>query len=156
MGRDTVSILDSIQPSEFATEADRFVAKEATRRLLSRLETPFEQAWAITFENSGLISGLQFIQDLGIWTKWTEADNQSPGTARTLDELLGWANASCEPNLLRRFLRQIAALYYIDEAGVDTWKPTPFSLALGHKETYGGDVIKAGYVYKASKNHSWN
>ncbi|CAH0028015.1 unnamed protein product [Clonostachys rhizophaga] len=144
MGRDTMSILDSIQPSEFATEADRFAAKEAARRLLSRLETPFEQAWAITFENSGLISGLQFIQDLGIWTKWTEADKQSPGTARTLDELLGWANASCEPNLLRRFLRQIAALYYIDEVGVDTWKPTPFSLALGHKETYGGDVIKAG------------
>ncbi|KXJ88600.1 O-methyltransferase [Microdochium bolleyi] len=144
MTADTVSILDSIEPGQFASDADRFAAKEAARRLLSRLENPFEQAWAITFENAGLIAGLQLVQDLGIWAKWTEADKQSPGVARSLTELLGWANQSCEPNLLRRFLKQIESLHYLEEAGLDAWKPTPFSLAMGHKETYGADVIKAG------------
>ncbi|KAE8131158.1 S-adenosyl-L-methionine-dependent methyltransferase [Aspergillus pseudotamarii] len=114
------------------------------RRLLARLETPFEQSWAITFEGPSLVAGLQLLQDLGIWTKWTEADRQNQGAARTLDELLNWAHTACEPNLLRRFLRHIAALYVIQEVGVDTWQPTPASLALGAQETHASEVIKAG------------
>lgn len=146
MAPDTVAVLDGINLSQFTTETDRFAAKEAARRLLARLETPFEKGWAIAFENPGLVASLQLVQDLGIWTKWTEADKQNPGAARTIDELLGWANATCETNLLRRFLRHIAALHLIQEVGADTWKPTDFSLAMGAKETYGGDIIKAGYV----------
>ncbi|KAE8321444.1 hypothetical protein BDV39DRAFT_197596 [Aspergillus sergii] len=115
------------------------------RRLLACLETPFEQGWAMTFEGPGLVAGLQLLQGLGIWTKWTEADRQNPGAARTLDELLSWAHTTCEPNLLRRFLRHIAALYVIQETGVGTWQPTPTSLALGAQETHAGEVIKAGY-----------
>jgi hypothetical protein len=139
-----VSVLDAVEPSRFATDAERFAVKEAARRLLARIETPFEQGWAIAFENPGAFAAIQLVQDLGIWTKWAEADQQSPGAAKTLDELLGWAKTTCEPNLLRRFLRHVAALYLIQEDGVDSWKPTPFSLALGTKDTYGADIIKAG------------
>jgi hypothetical protein len=88
------------------------------------------------------------VQDLGIWTKWTEADGQYPGAERTLDELLGWATAKCELNLLRRLLRHIAALYLPEEVAIDTWKPTPFSLKMGDRETYVGDIIKAGYMVR--------
>ncbi|KAB8276841.1 hypothetical protein BDV30DRAFT_246149 [Aspergillus minisclerotigenes] len=144
MSPDVISTLEAIQPSQFTAPADRFAAKEAARRRLARLETPFEQGWAITFEGPGLVAGLQLLQDLGIWTKWTEADRQNPGAARTLDELLSWAHTTCEPNLLRCFLRHIAALYVIQEMGVDTWQSTPTSLALGAQETHAGEVIKAG------------
>ncbi|KAB8200052.1 hypothetical protein BDV34DRAFT_217513 [Aspergillus parasiticus] len=103
------------------------------------------QRFSITFEGPGLVAGLQLLQDLGIWTEWTEADRQNPGAARTLGELLSWAHTTCEPNLLCRFLRHIAALYVIHETGVGTWQPTPTSLALGAQETHAGEVIKAGY-----------
>ena len=155
MSPDIVSVLDAIQPSQFTAPADRFAAKEAARRLLARLETPFEQSWAVTFETPGLVAGLQLVQDLGIWTKWTEADSKNPGVARTLDELLSWANTTCEPNLLRRFLRHIAALYFIQEVGVDTWEPTAASLALGAQETHTGEVIKAGYVCKTRNDETY-
>ncbi|KNG89282.1 O-methyltransferase [Aspergillus nomiae NRRL 13137] len=144
MSADIVSTLDAIQPSQFTAPADRFAAKEAARRLLARLETPFEQGWAIAFEGPGLVAGLQLLQDLDIWSKWTEADTQTPGAAQTLDTLLGWAHTACEPNLLRRFLKHIAALHVIQEVGVDTWQSTPTSLALGAKETHIGEIIKAG------------
>lgn len=144
MAPDVVATLDAIDPSQFTSEIDRFAAKEAARRLLARLETPFEQAWAISFEGPGLFAGLQLVQDLGIWTKWTEEDKKEPGKARSLKELLGWANAKCEENLLRRFMKHIGALYLLVETGKDEWKPTTFSLSLGNKETYGGEVIKAG------------
>lgn len=144
MASDVVATLDAIETSQFTSEVDRFAAKEAARRLLARLETPFEQAWAISFEGPGLFAGLQLVQDLGIWTKWTEEDKIEPGKARSLDELLGWANAKCEENLLRRFMKHIGALYLLTETGRDEWKPTPFSLSLGNEETYGGEVIKAG------------
>ncbi|KAG9253823.1 O-methyltransferase-domain-containing protein [Emericellopsis atlantica] len=144
MASDLVKKLDSVERADFESDSDRFAVKEAARRLLSRLETPFEQGWAIDFENPGLIAGLQMVQDLGIWTQWTEADKQRPGSRRTLDELLGWATAACEPDLLRRLLRHIAALHLLEEVDVDTWKPTPFSLHMGAKETYVGDIVKAG------------
>ncbi|PIG69361.1 hypothetical protein AARAC_008755 [Aspergillus arachidicola] len=118
MSSGVISTLVAIQPSQFTAPADRFAAKEAVRRLLARLETPFEQGWAITFEGPGL------------------------------------AHTTCEPNLLRRFLRHIAALYVIQETGVGTWHPTPTSLALGAQETHAGEVIKAGYVCKASNTNA--
>ncbi|KAH7027955.1 O-methyltransferase [Microdochium trichocladiopsis] len=149
MATDAVNLLDSIEPGQFANDSDRFAAKEAARRLLARLETPFEQVWALTFEASGIIAGLQLVQDLGIWAKWAEADAESPGTSRTLDELQSWGSSKCETNLLRRFLKQIASLHYLEEVGLDTWKATPFSLALGHRESYGADVLKAGL------DHAW-
>jgi hypothetical protein len=99
--QDTISSLDSIQPSQFSTDAERFAAKEAARRLLTRLETPFEQGWGLSFETPVLVAGIQTLLDLGIWKKWLEADKKNPGAPVHLDQLLTWANTKAEPNLLR-------------------------------------------------------
>lgn len=48
-----------------------------------------------------LIAGIQTILDLGIWKQWTEADKKNPGASVHLDQLVKWANAKAEPNLLR-------------------------------------------------------
>jgi hypothetical protein len=100
--QDTIKQLDSLQPHQFATDAERFEAKEAARRLLNRLETPFEQGWRLSFETPVLIAGVQMIVDLGIWKKWTEANKRNPDAAVALDQLLAWANPKAEPNLLRK------------------------------------------------------
>ncbi|RAR00454.1 S-adenosyl-L-methionine-dependent methyltransferase [Stemphylium lycopersici] len=107
---DTIKSLDSIQPTQFATDAERYEAKEAARRLLNRLETPFEQGWRLSFETPVLVAGIQTALDLGIWKKWTEADRKMPGAAVNLVQVLEWADKDVEPNLLRRFFRHLAAL----------------------------------------------
>src|SRR3954463_309375 len=96
---ETIRRLDSIDPHQFATDAERYEAKEAARRLLNRLETPFETGWRLSFETPVLIAGVQTALDLGIWKKWTEANKQKAGAPVNLDQLLKWANADVEPNL---------------------------------------------------------
>lgn len=102
--QDIIKSLEVIQPARFETDAERFEVKEAARRLLNRLETPFEQGWRLSFETPVLIAGIQTALDLGIWKKWTEADKKKPGAAVNLDQVLEWANTEVEPNLLRKFV----------------------------------------------------
>lgn len=168
--KNVIQSLDSIRPTQFADDAERYEAKEAARRLLNRLETPFEQGWRLSLETPVLIAGIQVALDLGIWKKWTEADKKKPGAAVDLEQLLKWANKQVEPNLLRRstfsslskrsirlykiltwnhegrFFRHLAALYVLEETGVDTWKPTPYSLSLGDTESHTDQITQCGYV----------
>ncbi|EUC34941.1 hypothetical protein COCCADRAFT_92167 [Bipolaris zeicola 26-R-13] len=150
--KNVIQSLDSIRPTQFADDAERYEAKEAARRLLNRLETPFEQGWRLSLETPVLIAGIQVALDLGIWKKWTEADKKKPGAAVDLEQLLKWANKQVEPNLLRRstfsslrrFFRHLAALYVLEETGVDTWKPTPYSLSLGDTESHTDQITQCG------------
>lgn len=86
--QETISSLDSISQTSFSTDADRYAAKEAARRLLGRLETPFERGWALAFETPVLVAGLQMGSDLSIWTKWAKADGQSGQAPVKLDTIL--------------------------------------------------------------------
>lgn len=98
--QNTVEILDSISAQSFKTDADRYEAKEAAKRLLARLETPFERSWALSFENPVLIAGLQLCQDLGIWSKWIAKQGCEGGT-QSLDDILKMCAVPVQPNLLR-------------------------------------------------------
>ena len=97
-----IKSLDSIQPGSFVSDAERYEVKEAVRRLLNRLETPFELAWRLSLETPILIAAIQTAVDLGIWKKWTENDKAKPGAAVNLDQLVKWADKEVEPNLLRK------------------------------------------------------
>ncbi|KAK8023459.1 hypothetical protein PG991_006698 [Apiospora marii] len=132
MAAQTIQQLSSLHPGDFATEAERFEAKEAARGLLARLETPFERAWYLAAEQPVFVAGLMTLKNLGIWTRWAQVEKErGPGSNATLAEILSWCNAKVEPNLLRRFLRHLAATFVVKECDVDTWRPTPFSLSLG-------------------------
>ncbi|KAF2016211.1 S-adenosyl-L-methionine-dependent methyltransferase [Aaosphaeria arxii CBS 175.79] len=139
-----VQSLDTIHPVQFSNDAERFAAKESARRLLQRLETPFEQGWRLSFETPVLIAGVQMILDLGIWKKWTENDKQNPGQAVTIHQLIKWANANVDENLLRRFLKHLAGLYILEETDVDTFKPTPYSLSLGDTVSHTDQITQCG------------
>ncbi|KAI1881515.1 hypothetical protein JX265_000341 [Neoarthrinium moseri] len=141
---DVVSTLDAIKPESFSTDADRYAAKEAAFRLLSRLQTPFERSWALSFETPVLVAGLQTCQDLGIWATWSEIDKVDEGAPQSLDSILTMSNSKLDPNLLRRLLRHMAALHILEETGVDMWKPTPFSLAMGDRVSYIDQTVQCG------------
>jgi hypothetical protein len=101
--RDIAEMLDSVDSNSFHTDADRYVAKEATRRLLSRLETPFERGWALAFENPVLVAGLQVGLDLGIWERWASEERQSDRAPQKLCTIISWCNAAVEENTIRGY-----------------------------------------------------
>jgi hypothetical protein len=102
--QDIVQMLDSVDSTSFHTDADRYAAKEAARRLLSRLETPFERGWALAFENPVLVAGLQVGLDLGIWERWASEERQSNGTPQKLRNIVSWCNAAVEENVIRKYI----------------------------------------------------
>jgi hypothetical protein len=101
--QDIVGMLDSVDSTSFHTDADRYAAKEAARRLLSRLETPFERGWALAFENPVLVAGLQVGLDLGIWERWALEERQSNGAPQKLRDIVSWCNAAVELNVIRKY-----------------------------------------------------
>lgn len=93
--------LDSIQFESFTSDAERYEATEAARRLVARLETPFERVFSLTLTNPVLFSGLQVFRNLGIWKNWTQQCETSGNTPQRLDSILAMAAQAVEPNLLR-------------------------------------------------------
>lgn len=149
---EVVKSLDSIQLASFDTDTDRYEAMQAAKRLVARLETPFESAVSLTWADPVLLAGLKVCQDLGIWNKWTAKHKAQGNTPQTLDDILAMCDHAVEANLLRkfallmmsllsflsnsypgRFLRHLAASHTLEETAVDEWKLTPFTLALGDK-----------------------
>ncbi|KAL1854383.1 hypothetical protein Daus18300_011482 [Diaporthe australafricana] len=142
---ETTELLDSIRPESFKSETERSEAKEAARRLLARLETPFERGWAITLEASVLVPGLLVFYDLEIWSKWAGIHKSQGPIPQSLVHIVKMCSTPAEPNLLRRFLRHFAALNVLEETAVDEWKPTPFSLAMGEESTYTNQLVRCGF-----------
>jgi hypothetical protein len=101
--KSTISTLESIDPSQFANDAERFQAKEALRKLLVRMETPFERVWALSFENPPLIAGLRICVDLGIWKKWTAMYKEKGAAELTLNQIVELCDKKPETNLLRAY-----------------------------------------------------
>jgi len=102
--KSTISALESIDPSQFANDAERFEVKEALRKLLVRTETPFERIWALSFENPPLIAGLRICVDLGIWKKWTAIHKEKGEATLTLDQIIALCEKKPETNLLRTYI----------------------------------------------------
>ena len=89
-------------------------------------------------------AGIQVGIDTGLWEAWTAAG----GGVKSLDELCKLAKVDIEPNLLRRFLRHLAAFNVVEEKGVDQWAPTTFSTALGTPSS------SIGLLFQGATDHS--
>ncbi|KAL4902301.1 hypothetical protein BDW74DRAFT_62771 [Aspergillus multicolor] len=143
--------LDAITPEAFsANEIERLQVRAAARRLLARLESPYERAWGFCFEHPVVFAALQTCIDVGLWKAWTAAG----GGEKSLDELVALTSPRVETNLLRRFFRLMAAFYVVEETGVDRFKPTPFSYAIGDESTkVRASLQAASYQYIAAGHH---
>lgn len=92
-----ITALDSVHPEAFGTEVERLQVRAAARRLLARLETPYERAWGFCFEHPVVFAALQVCIDLGIWKAWTNKG----GGEKSINELVELANTNVDINLLR-------------------------------------------------------
>ncbi|KAF5677833.1 hypothetical protein FCIRC_6654 [Fusarium circinatum] len=131
---DIIATLDAVNPSQFGgDEVERLCVRAAARHLLARVETPYERAWGFCFEHPAKA-----------WTK-------EGGGTKTIDELAKLTGRDVEPNLLRRLFRLLAAFYVVEETDVDTFKPTPFSYAIGDESTKVRASLEAAtYQYISS------
>lgn len=97
--QETITALDAVQPEAFGgNEVERLEVRAAARRLLARLETPYERAWGFCFEHPVVFAALQTCIDLGLWKSWTSAG----GGEKSIDELVELTSPGIEPNLLRK------------------------------------------------------
>jgi hypothetical protein len=157
-----IAALDAVQAEQFGgDDVERLKVRAAARRLLSRVESPYERAWGFCFEHAAVYSALQTFIDLGLWKAWTNLG----GGEKTVDELVAMTKPTIATNLARtfglwyillifvltklfpgRFLRLLAAFYVVEETGVDIFKPTPFSLAIGDESTKVRASLQAALV----------
>ncbi|KAM7223204.1 O-methyltransferase domain containing protein [Rhypophila decipiens] len=129
---DIIAAFESISHGSFeGNEVERLRFRAAARRLLARVESPYERAWGFCFEHPVVFASLQTTIDLGIWKAWREAG----GGEKSIDELVKLSSAEVTSNLLRRLFRLLAAFNVVEETDVDTFKPTPFSDAIGDEKT---------------------
>ncbi|KAF5664277.1 O-methyltransferase [Fusarium heterosporum] len=127
-----IATLDSVNPDQFSgNEVERLRVRAAARRLLARVESPYERAWGFCFEQPAVFAALQTCIDLGIWKAWTDLG----GGKKTIDELVKLTGRDVAPNLIRRLFRLLSAFNVVEETAEDTFKPTPFSYAIGDENT---------------------
>lgn len=92
---ETVALLDGINPPD--TETARYKLRDAARRLLARLDSPYERATFMCFEQPVLHAVVHTCCNLGLWEAWYNVG----GGEKNLEELVGLAPVKCDPNLLR-------------------------------------------------------
>ncbi|KAI1497679.1 S-adenosyl-L-methionine-dependent methyltransferase [Biscogniauxia marginata] len=136
-----IASLDRINLESLDNDRDaRLQVLEAARRMLARIETPFERAWQLSWTNGSVHAVCQVILDLGLWQAWLESGKQEV----SLEELLVMCKVPCDMMLLRRLFRLLNAVYIVEETGQDRYRPTPFSLALGKPDSPVTQTIIAG------------
>jgi hypothetical protein len=97
--QEIIAALDAVQPNAFGdSEVERLQVRAAARRLLARLESPYERAWGFCFEHPVVFAALQTCIDLGLWKAWTALG----GGEKTIDELVQLTTPTIETSLLRR------------------------------------------------------
>ncbi|RAH44626.1 putative O-methyltransferase [Aspergillus brunneoviolaceus CBS 621.78] len=137
---DIIKFLDDINPDEVGRgEVDRLRLRAAARRLIARVESPYEQAWGLCFDQPIIFAAIQTCIDVQLWSEWTGAG----GGEKSLDELVHLTTPTVGTNLLRRLLRLLAAFDVVEQTAADRYKPTPFSPAIGDETTKIRDSLQA-------------
>ncbi|GKT97728.1 O-methyltransferase [Colletotrichum tofieldiae] len=85
------------------SEEARYQLLEASRRLIARLETPFERIWYHTWVSLNNLAIFRIMTDLGLWEGWRAAGCQEA----SLDELLGYCKRGCDKSLFRMLTEEI-------------------------------------------------
>ncbi|PYI33452.1 putative O-methyltransferase [Aspergillus indologenus CBS 114.80] len=151
---DIVKFLDGIEADTPGnSEVDRLRLCAAARRLLARVETPYERAWGLCFDQPIIFAAIQTCINLQLWKAWTDAGCGE----MSLDELVRLTTPTVDTNLLReadvkcqlgRLLRLLAAFDVVEQTAADRYKPTSFSYAIGDERTKVRALLQAGtYQY---------
>lgn len=144
--KELIAFLDRIPVPDYGDDpsgqGDRAVVVEAVRRLLARLETPFERAWRLSWINGNVHAAVQVVLDLGVWEAWYLSKRHE----MTLLGLHALARIPCDLALLRRMFRLLACENVVQELGEDRYGATAFSEALGQTKEPVAQTILSGYA----------
>ncbi|KAJ5128502.1 hypothetical protein N7448_002223 [Penicillium atrosanguineum] len=146
-----IKALDAVHPELFGdNEVERLQVRAAARRLLARVESPYERAWGFCFEHPVVFAALQTCIDVGLWKAWTGIG----GGEKTIDQLAKMSTPTMDTNLLRRLFRLLAAFNVVEETGEGEFKPTPFSHAIGDESTKVRASLQAATNQYISAGHN--
>lgn len=96
--KEVIAALDAVHPESFdGNEVERLQVRAAARRLLARLESPYERAWGFCFEHPVVFAALQTFIDVGLWKSWTGVG----GGEKSINELVQLTTPNVDANLLR-------------------------------------------------------
>ncbi|KAK8124333.1 S-adenosyl-L-methionine-dependent methyltransferase [Apiospora kogelbergensis] len=116
--------IKDVNRSSFAFDGDRIQALRAAYALVSRLETPWDTVARLVLTEPALDATLKVLRDLKLFEKWDQAGADHPQTAATLAEM-----TSCDPALLSRMLRHLAATNLLEEVS-GAYRQTTFTKSL--------------------------
>ncbi|KAJ9213428.1 hypothetical protein DTO166G4_4871 [Paecilomyces variotii] len=149
--KEVIAALDSIHLEKLnGNEVERLQVRAAARRLLSRLETPYERAWGFSFEHPVVFAALQTFIDVSLWESWTAVG----GGEKSIDELVELTTPKVDTNLLRRFFRLLATVNIVEETREDRFKPTLFSLAIGDESPKARAALQEGAYQFIAAGHN--
>lgn len=132
-----VSYLDGVTPGTFGDDLHgRLQVTTAARRMLARVDAPFEHMWHLG-SHEMLLSLCRILTDMGLWESWREAG----GHEATLAELRDQCKVPCELDFLRRLLRPLTAANLMHELGPDRYRPTETALALGDAKSPAAQMV---------------
>ncbi|KAJ2902791.1 hypothetical protein MKZ38_000072 [Zalerion maritima] len=128
----------------------RLALLEKARDLVRALETPRETMIKHLWAQTGCIPAITACQRLGVFHELA-AEGGTPKFAPAIAK-----KVKCDPNLLSRLMRHIAAMGYIKETAQDTYKGTNFSSSLTIPVIYGGYNCLPGAMLEAcNKFHEY-
>ncbi|KAI1159583.1 S-adenosyl-L-methionine-dependent methyltransferase [Nemania serpens] len=113
--------LNSITNYGFTNDGERMKALAAAYALVARLETPWEFVARLCMGQPALGAALKAAMDLKLFETWHEQGNAEA----TADELA--STVSCDPELLIRLLRHLAANHILEEPSIGLFKQTALS-----------------------------
>lgn len=96
-----IDTLDGFRCDEI-DELERLKVREAARRLLARVESPYERAWGFCFEHPAVFAALQTCINVGLWQAWTNCAGAGD-EEKSIDELAKLTNFGGDTNTLRMF-----------------------------------------------------
>ncbi|KAI8241487.1 hypothetical protein K4K55_012325 [Colletotrichum sp. SAR 10_96] len=121
-----VSSIEHVNSSSFSNEGDRMKALLAAQALLVRLESPWDTAVRLNMTQPALGAAIRTVKDLELFERWNEHGN-GPLTSGQAAEIIG---GKCDPALLYRLLRLLAANHLLEEPSLGIFKPTQFGVAI--------------------------
>ncbi|KAK1978582.1 S-adenosyl-L-methionine-dependent methyltransferase [Colletotrichum cereale] len=130
IGNDYLRTVKEVTASSFTTEEDRREALQATYEVMAKLESPWESC--VRFQMNmqpAVLAAIKVIKDLGLMVKWHERGD-IPMTSAQLAELV----QNCDPGLINRLLRLLAANGLVEQIPVDKFKPRNFFIELADPE----------------------
>ncbi|KAK1980738.1 S-adenosyl-L-methionine-dependent methyltransferase [Colletotrichum cereale] len=128
-GNEYLRVVKGVTASSFMSEEERAEALQATYEAVAILESPWETHVRLDLNMPSVMAGLKIMKDLNLMVRWNEKGN-IPMTSVQLAELVG----GCDPQLLHRFLRLLAANGLFEQVPVEKFKPNQFIVELCNPE----------------------